>query len=81
MHWTFGGVAVILLIIGYLAWFASVLRRRLRAPAFRQMPIGERLAKLGLGILLLPAVITVAALPTNARLPLLITSSGLALGG
>src|SRR5258708_32159403 len=81
MHWTFGGMAVMLLIIGYLSCFAASLRRRLRAQAFHQMPVNERLSKLGLGILLLPAVIAVATLSTNVRLLLVLTASGLALVG
>ena len=81
MHWTFGGVAVILLIIGYLGWFALVLRRRLRDPAFRHRPISERLSKLGLGIFLPPAVIAVATLPTNVKVEYVLASSGLALVG
>lgn len=81
MQWTFSGTAVILLIIGYLVGVASLLWRRLRAPAFHQMPISERLRRLGLGIFLLPAVIAVTAMPATVRLLLVLTASGLALAG
>ena len=81
MRWTLSGTQVIVLIVGYLAWFAAVLRHRLRAPALRQTPVNERLRKVGLGIFLLPAVIEVAALSTNVRLVLFFASTGLALAG
>src|SRR5215472_2636487 len=68
-------------MIGCLGWFVSVLWRRLRSPAFHHRPISERLSKLGLGILLLPAVVVVATLPTNVRLEIGLAASGLALAG
>jgi signal transduction histidine kinase len=79
MHWTIGDPAVILLIIGYLVWFVSVLRHRLHKPHHGSM--SERLSKLGLGILLVPAVVAVATLPTNVRLAIGLIASGLALAG
>jgi signal transduction histidine kinase len=81
MHWRFDGSAVLLLIIGYVACFALVLRRRLRDPASGRRPISEGLRKLGLGIFLLPAVIGVATLPTNVKLEFVLAASGLALVG
>lgn len=80
MHWTFG-VFVLLFIIGYVAWFAAVLRRRLRDPALRRLPVTGRLRRLGLGILLLPAVVAVATLSMTDTAVLLSIAPGLALAG
>jgi signal transduction histidine kinase len=79
MHWTFVGVIIMLLIVGYPAWFAAVLRRRLRDPAVRQLPIADRLRRLGLGVLLLPAVVALATLPVATTTGLAIVAAGIAL--
>ncbi len=79
MHWTFVGVIIMLLTIGYPVWFAAVLRRRLRDPAVRPLPIAGKLRKLGLGVMLLPAVVTLAALPTFQTTKLVVATAGIAL--
>jgi signal transduction histidine kinase len=81
MYWTFSDILALLFVIGCLAWFAAVLRRRMRAPAFREMPITGRLRALGLGILLLPVVVAVATLSTADTAVLLPTAAALALAG
>jgi signal transduction histidine kinase len=81
MHKLFAVLAIMLLIIGYLAWFVAVLRRRLRAEDMRPGPIAERLARLGLGIFLLPPVAVAAAVFDHASLWLVLIALGLALAG
>ena len=66
--------------LGYLAWFAVVLVRRLRAPQLRSMPARARIGALGLDTLLLPAAAPVAGLSGTSMVLATLLLPPLALG-